>query len=89
MSYVQLLFKMPFSRLTFFLYFLLYAIFVGWKFYASLAPLIMNGHYCGHYTTNNIESKITEYWLVNEEGNFSYMTWRRRGQNFSIASRFA
>ena len=71
-------------KVDFFLYFFLYAIFVGWKSYASLASLIMNGHYYGHYTTNNIEGKITECWLVNEEGNFSYMTWRWRGQNFSI-----
>ena len=30
------------------------------KSYTSLILLIMNGHYCGHYTTNDIEGKITE-----------------------------
>ena len=52
MCYVQLLFKMPLSGLTFF--------FTSFYSYTSLTSLIMNGHYCGHYTTNNIEGKITE-----------------------------
>ena len=46
-------------KVDFFLYFFLYAV-CRVKFYASLASLTMNGHYYGHYTTNNIEGKITE-----------------------------
>ena len=59
MCYVQLLFKMPFSRLTFFFtsFFMQYLSRENLK----LASPYMNGHYCGHYTTNDIEGKITEY----------------------------
>ena len=42
----------------------------------------MNDHYCGHYTTNDIEGKITECWLVSEEGNFSHMILIVKGAKF-------
>ena len=38
------------------------------------------------YTTNNIEGKITECWLVNKEGDFSHMILLVKRANFLMSS---